>query len=420
MSPSELAEVHADLTTRYEKLKQAGLKLDLTRGKPSPEQLDLSNELLSLPGRDDYRAADGTDTRNYGGVAGLPDLRQIFGELLGIPTENIWAQNNASLEIMYRLISFGLLHGTVDGVRPWTQEEKVTFLCPAPGYDRHFAVCEHLGIEMVTVPMRPDGPDMEVVKHLVADDPTVKGLWAVPKFSNPTGAVFSEEVARELASMPTAAPDFRLFWDDAYAVHPIEGDAPPSHDILGMAREAGNPNRPYVLASTSKITFAGAGVSFLASSSDNLDWYGRHVGFTSIGPDKVNQLRHARFFGDADGVRAHMRRHRDLIAPKFARVLEILEDRLGGPKVASWTEPKGGYFISVDVLDGTAARSVDLAKDAGIALTGAGAAFPLGQDPHDRNIRLAPTLPSLPELETAMDGFATCVLLASAEKLLRQ
>ncbi|WP_345001786.1 aminotransferase class I/II-fold pyridoxal phosphate-dependent enzyme [Tsukamurella soli] len=419
MSSAELADVHADLKARYEKLKSAGLKLDLTRGKPSPEQLDLSNELLSLPGDGDFRAADGTDTRNYGGLAGLAELRAIFGELLDIPADNLVAQNNASLEIMYRLVTFAALHGTVDGDAPWPTDGTSTFLCPAPGYDRHFAITESLGFDMIPVPINPDGPDVAVVKRLVADDPTIKGLWAVPKFSNPTGAVYSAEVTRELVSMPTAAKDFRLFWDDAYAVHPLEGDAPASHDILSMARDAGHPNRPYVFASTSKITFAGAGVSFFGASTENLMWYARHNAITSIGPDKVNQLRHVRFFGDADGVRAHMRRHRELLAPKFRRVLEILEDRLGGPKVASWTEPKGGYFISVDVLDGTAARTVELAADAGIALTAAGSTFPLRRDPHDRNIRLAPSFPGLSELETAMDGFATCVLLASAEKLLR-
>ncbi|GAA1098029.1 aminotransferase class I/II-fold pyridoxal phosphate-dependent enzyme [Tsukamurella strandjordii] len=420
MSPAELAAVHSDLTARYDKLKAAGLTLDLTRGKPAPDQLDLSNALLALPGEGDYRAADGTDTRNYGGLAGLPEIRAIFGDLLGIDSAQLYAQNNSSLEIMHRLITLAWIHGTVDGERPWSAEPTVKFLCPAPGYDRHFAITQELGIEMIVVPINPDGPDMTVVKELVANDPAIKGLWAVPKFSNPTGAVYSEEVTRELATMPTAAPDFRIFWDNAYAVHPLEGDAPSDPDILGFAAQAGHANRPYVLASTSKITFAGAGVSFLGASAENLAWYGKHVGLTSIGPDKVNQLRHARFFGDADGVRAHMRRHRDLLAPKFSRVLEILEERLSEAKVASWSDPKGGYFISLDVLDGTAKRTIALAKEAGIALTAAGATFPLGEDPHDRNIRLAPSFPGIEELETAMDGVATCVLLASAEKLMQQ
>ena len=261
LSQSELADVHAKLTGLFETLKAQGLKLDLTRGKPAPDQLDLSNALLALPGEGDYRAADGTDTRNYGGLAGLPELRGIFGELLGIPVANLYAQNNSSLEIMHRLITLAWIHGTVDGERPWGAEEKVKFLCPAPGYDRHFAITQEFGIEMIVVPLNPDGPDMAVVKELVANDPAIKGIWAVPKYSNPTGSVFSEEITRELASMPTAAPDFRIFWDNAYAVHALVGDAPSDPDILGLAAAAGHPNRPYVLASTSKITFAGAGVT---------------------------------------------------------------------------------------------------------------------------------------------------------------
>lgn len=417
MSDTQLAEVTTELSERYERLKRAGLKLDLTRGKPGPDQLDLSNALLALPGEDVFKAADGTDVRNYGGLAGLPELREIFGELLGIPVANLIAQNNASLEIMHRLVNAAWIHGTVDSARAWSAEPRVKFLCPAPGYDRHFSITQELGIEMIAVPMREMGPDIEVVKALVADDPSIKGLWAVPKYSNPTGTVYSEDVTRELASMPTAAPDFRLFWDNAYAVHPLVADAPADHDILGLAAAAGYPNRPYVFASTSKVTFAGAGVSFLAASAENLAYYLKLLGVASIGPDKVNQLRHARFFGDAAGVRAHMRRHREILAPKFARVLEILDERLAESKVASWTEPKGGYFISLDVLDGTAARTIALAKEAGIALTAAGSAFPLRSDPNDRNIRLAPSFPSVEDLEVAMDGVATCVLLAAAEKL---
>jgi DNA-binding transcriptional MocR family regulator len=266
--------------------------------------------------------------------------------------------------------------------------------------------------------MGHDGPDVQAAASIAGSDPAVKGLWAVPNYSNPTGAVFSEQVVRALSSMPTAAPDFRLFWDNAYAVHPLFGEAAPVFDVLGMAADAGFPNRPYVLASTSKITFAGSGVGFLGASTANLDWYLAHTGKMSIGPDKLNQLRHLRFFGDADGVREHMEKHRELLAPKFALVLKILEDRLGASKVASWTEPKGGYFISLDVLEGTAARTVALAKDAGIALTAAGSAFPYGKDPEDRNIRIAPSFPGLDELGVAMDGLATCVLVAATEKLL--
>ncbi|OZC52859.1 aminotransferase [Rhodococcus sp. RS1C4] len=418
MNHEELVAEHERQAASYEQLKAQNLSLDLTRGKPSPEQLDLSSDLLTLPG-DDFRDGSGTDCRNYGGLAGLPELRAIFGELLGIPVSNLLAGNNASLEIMHDLVVWSLLHGLPDSPRPWSAEPNIRFLCPAPGYDRHFAISESFGIDMIPVPMNPDGPDVEEITRLVASDPQIKGLWAVPNYSNPTGAVFSEEVVRALASVPAAAPDFRIFWDNAYAVHPLTAEFAPAYDILGWAAEAGYPNRPFVFASTSKITFAGAGVSFFGSSDANLEWYLKRLGTKSIGPDKLNQLRHLRFFGDADGVKAHMAKHREILAPKFALVGQILEDRLGASKIASWTEPKGGYFISLDVLDGTAARSIALAKDAGIALTGAGSAFPYKKDPEDRNIRLAPSFPSLSELEKSMNGVATCVLLAAAEKLLR-
>ncbi|MGC5246078.1 aminotransferase class I/II-fold pyridoxal phosphate-dependent enzyme [Gordonia sp. DT219] len=414
-SADELRATAEDLRKLYEVLRGAGLKLDLTRGKPSPEQLDLSNGLLSLPG-DEYRAADGTDTRNYGGVAGLPELRAIFGEILAVDPANLIAYGNSSLEIMHHLTTFGLLSGTVDSAQPWSSGP-IKFLCPVPGYDRHFAITEHYGIEMVPVPTNPDGPDVEACAALTAADPSIKGMWAVPTYSNPTGVTFSEEVTRGLLSMP-AAPDFRIYWDNAYAVHTLV-DAPPTPlPVLDMAAQAGNPNRVYVLGSTSKITFAGAGVAFFATSPANLEWFTRNIGLATIGPDKVNQLRHAKFFGDAAGVHAHMARHREILAPKFRLVLDILEDRLAESKVASWSEPEGGYFISLDVPDGAAARTIALAKDAGIALTAAGSTFPYKNDPHDRNIRLAPTFPSTDELRVAMDGVATCVLLAATETLL--
>lgn len=418
MSHAELVSEHETQDANYAKLKTEKLTLDITRGKPSPEQLDLSKDLLSLPGVEDYRDGTGTDVRNYGGLHGLPELRAIFGELLGIPVENLLAGNNASLELMHDVIVFAMLHGTPDSERPWVQEPVRKFLCPAPGYDRHFAITQALGFEMIPIPMRHDGPDVHAIAELVATDPAIKGLWAVPNYSNPTGVTFSEEVVRELVSMPTAAPDFRLFWDNAYAVHPLTDTAEPVLDVLGLAAAAGNPHRPLVFASTSKITFAGAGVSFFGADSVNLDWYLKHAAKKSIGPDKVNQLRHLRFFGNAEGVRAHMQKHRALLEPKFKLVLRILEDRLGASKVASWTEPKGGYFISLDVLEGTASRVVALAKEAGIALTPAGASFPYGKDPEDKNIRIAPSFPKEAELEKAMDGLATCVLLAATEKLI--
>ncbi|HUQ00303.1 MAG TPA: aminotransferase class I/II-fold pyridoxal phosphate-dependent enzyme [Aeromicrobium sp.] len=403
-----------DLTAAYEQLRASGLKLDLTRGKPSAEQLDLSNELLSLPG-EEFRAADGTDVRNYGGLTGLPELREIFAELLHVPVEQLVAEGNASLEIMHDTLVFALLNGTPESPRPWSQEEQVTFICPVPGYDRHFALTEKYGIRMVTVDMREDGPDVAAVRELVTD-PSVRGMWVVPTYSNPSGSVVSEAVAAELAAMETAASDFRLYWDNAYAVHHLTEERTKSADILGLCAASGHPNRPYVFASTSKITFAGAGVAFFASSPANIEWYLGHLGKRTIGPDKVNQLRHARYLQSPDNVMALMDRHRAILAPKFDAVLEILESRLGPHGVASWSVPKGGYFINLDVVEGTAARVVQLAKEAGIALTPAGSSFPYGKDPLDRNIRLAPSFPTIDELRAAMDGVATCVLLAAAEK----
>ena len=415
----DLSAQHEQQKRNYAELQAKGLKLDLTRGKPSSAQLDLSNGLLDLPGRDDFRDADGTDTRNYGGVHGLPELRAIFGELLGIPVQNLIAGNNASLELMHDVVVFSILHGTADSARPWSQEPTLKFLCPAPGYDRHFAITESLGVEMITVPMREDGPDVDMIEELVAADPAIKGIWCVPVYSNPTGVTYSWETVRRLVQMRTAATDFRIMWDNAYAVHTLTHDFVRNVDVLGLAEVAGNANRPLVFASTSKITFAGAGVSFLGGSLGNIAWYLQHAGKKSIGPDKVNQLRHLRFFRDADGVRLQMQRHQQLLAPKFAAVLEILSDRLGESKIASWTEPKGGYFISLDVLPGTAKRTVALAKDAGIAVTEAGATFPYRKDPEDKNIRIAPTMPAEPELRAAIDGLATCALLSATESLLR-
>ena len=419
LGPAELRAQHELQTRNYADLQAKGLKLDLTRGKPSSAQLDLSNGLLELPGKADFKDGDGTDTRNYGGLHGLPELRAIFGEILGIGVANLIAGNNASLEFMHDVVTFTMLHGGVDSPRPWSKEPELKFLCPAPGYDRHFAITETLGIEMITVPMQEDGPDVDLIEELVAADPAIKGMWCVPVYSNPTGVTYSWEKVRRLVQMQTAAKDFRLMWDNAYAVHTLTHDFAQNIDVLGLAEAAGNPHRPLVFASTSKITFAGAGVSFFGGSLGNIAWYLQYAGKKSIGPDKVNQLRHLRFFRDADGVRLQMQRHQELLAPKFATVLEILADRLGESKIASWTEPKGGYFVSLDVLPGTARRTIALAKDAGIAVTEAGATFPYRKDPEDKNIRIAPSFPPLPELREAMDGLATCALLSATEALLK-
>ncbi len=415
LSPEELAAFRTAKEEEYAALQARGLALDLTRGKPSGAQLDLSNALLSLPTTHLDRA--GADVRNYGGLEGLPELREIFADLLGIPAESVVCGGNSSLTLMHQVLVDLLLHGGPGSERPWKDEPVVKFVCPVPGYDRHFSMLADFGIEMVTVDMHADGPDVDAVAALVKDDPSVKGIWIVPTYANPSGAVCSPEVTEALMSMPTAAPDFRVFWDNAYAVHHLTDDEVASADALGLAAASGHPERPIMFASTSKITFAGSGVAVLAASAANKAWYLKHLGMASIGPDKVNHLRHVEFFGSADGVREHMRKHRDIIAPKFEAVDAALTSALGGLEVAEWTRPTGGYFVNLDVLDGTASRVVALAKEAGIALTPAGASYPHGQDPRDRNIRLAPTFPALDEVETAMAGVATCVALAAAERL---
>jgi DNA-binding transcriptional MocR family regulator len=415
LSPDELAAFTADLQGSYDALVAAGLNLDLTRGKPSSEQLDLSDALLTLPVS--AYAPDGTDTRNYGGLLGLTDLRAMFAELLGLELAQISAQGTSSLTLMKDVLTYLWLRGGVDSARPWGQEEKVRFVCPVPGYDRHFVLLEWFGIEAVTVPMTDAGPDVEAVAALVKDDPSIKGMWLVPTYANPTGQVTTQEVAERLASMPTAAPDFKIFWDNAYALHHLTAEETKSADIVSLAAVAGHPHRPVLFASTSKITYAGAGVAFVGGSAETVAWFTQQLSHGSIGPDKVNQLRHLEFFKSAQGVCEHMDKHRELLAPKFAEVDRILTERLDGYDVARWTRPRGGYFVSLDVLPGTAARVIELAGRAGVALTPAGSAFPGRNDPQDTNIRLAPSFPPLADVTGAMEAVTVCVLLAAAEKL---
>jgi len=414
-SPEQVDAFLAEQRAAYDALKARGLKLDLTRGKPASAQLDLSDALLTLP--QGVIDAAGVDTRNYGGLEGIQEIRAMFSDLLRVEPEQVVAGGNSSLVMMREVLTDLWLKGGVDSERPWSAEEKVTFICPVPGYDRHFTLLDWFGIDTVTVPMNDDGPDVEAVASLAANDPSIKGIWIVPTYANPTGSIVTEEVAERLASMPTAAAVFKILWDNAYAFHHLTEDEANSADILSLASAAGNPHRPIMFASTSKITYAGAGVAFLAGSVETVKWYIGHLGKGAIGPDKLNQLRHAQFFGSPQGVRDHMVKHRAIIAPKFAEVERILSERLGGLEVATWTRPTGGYFVSLDVLDGTATRVIELAREAGIALTPAGSAFPHGDDPRDRNIRLAPTFPGLAEVSEAMDGVATCVLLAAAEAM---
>jgi DNA-binding transcriptional MocR family regulator len=400
----------------YLEVQRQGHRLDLTRGKPAPDQLDLAAGLLSLPGPDDVHAADGSDCRNYGGVTGLRELREIFAPLLRVPTDQLLATGNASLTLMHDLLMHLLLSKAPGAARRWIDEPEIRFLCPVPGYDRHFAVCDRFGIGMVTVPLTGDGPDMDRVEELVASDARIKGMWCIPKYSNPTGEIYSDETIRRLASMPTAAPDFRLIWDDAYAVHHLTEERIAIPSILAACARAGHDDRPLVFGSTSKISFAGGGVAFVGSSPANIAWLTAMMSKQTIGPDKLNQLRHVRFFRDTDGVLAHMDRHRLSMRPKFDAVLEVLDQELAGLDGVSWTRPLGGYFVSLQVPDGCAGEVVRLAAEAGIALTPAGAAFPNGVDPRDSHIRLAPTYPTVDQIRAAMHGVAVCVRLADAAR----
>jgi DNA-binding transcriptional MocR family regulator len=393
----------------YAALVQRGLSLDLTRGKPSPRQLDLSNDLLRLP--TSYRAADGTDGRNYGNLQGLTELRELFAPLVQVPAGQLVVGGNSSLALMHDTIVHALLTKVPGAARRWVEEPEVTFLCPVPGYDRHFTITQRFGIKMVPVPMNAEGPDMDVVERLVAADASVKGIWCVPKYSNPSGVTYSDETVRRLAALPAAAPDFRIFWDNAYAVHHLTDTPDELADLLALAAEHGNADRVFVYASTSKVTLAGSGVSFFGSSPANVEWFLHNTGKQSIGPDKLNQLRHVEFLGDPAGVAAHMRRHAELIGPKFELVDKVLTERLGD--LGTWTSPAGGYFIGLEVPH--AAEVVARAKAAGIALTPAGATHPYGKDAADRTIRIAPTFPELEELEQAIEGLAVCARAVADE-----
>jgi DNA-binding transcriptional MocR family regulator len=416
LNEEDLHALRAQVRGEYEAFRARGLALDMTRGKPSPEQLDLANDLLAMPGSRDYFAKAGDDTRNYGVLQGLPEARTLFSKTLGAPAARIAAADNSSLALMHDCIVWALLKGVPGSAEPWSRTPTPTFICPVPGYDRHFAICEEFGIRMLPVPTTGHGPDMDTVESLVAD-PTVKGMWCVPKYSNPTGEVYSDEAVRRLASMRAGAPDFRLFWDNAYAVHHLTERRHEIANILDLCESANHPDRAFVFASTSKVTLAGAGIAFFASSAANLRWFLGRIGKRTVGPNKLNQLRHVRFLQNEEGLHRHMDAHRALLAPKFDAVIAALESRLSGTGVARWSRPEGGYFVSVDVLEGTAKAVVDLARNVGLALTPAGATWPYGHDPHDRTLRLAPTFPPLKDVRDASEGIAICILLAAIEKL---
>jgi DNA-binding transcriptional MocR family regulator len=408
--PSILAE--------YESIKAQDpkLKLDLTRGKPSAAQVDLSLDLLSLPGPTDYFAEGKLDVRNYGGLEGLAEARSLFAPMMGAPADEVLVSDNSSLSLMHDSVLFALYKGVCDGDEPWMKADEPAFICPVPGYDRHFRICQDLGIRMISVPMLEDGPNMDEVEQLVASDAQIKGMWCIPKYNNPTGTVFSDSVIERLAAMPTAASDFRLFWDNAYCVHHLTEEKIGIANILELSAKHGHANRPFVFASTSKITMPGAGLSMFASSPANIKWFLDRITPRTIGPDKVNHLRHVRFLEDDAGIHAHMDKHRALIAPKFETVLSVFSERLSDVEGVSWTKPKGGYFISLEVPLGCAKRVIALAKDAGVSLTPAGSTHPYGVDPDDRTIRIAPTFPKLEEVRQATEVVAVCVLLAALEE----
>jgi DNA-binding transcriptional MocR family regulator len=407
----------SQLQENYDAFKGRGLKLDLTRGKPSPAQLELSAALLSLPGSQDYVAEGALDCRNYGGLQGLAEARRLFSAMMGAAPEQVVVANNSSLALMHDTVVYGLLKGTCDSVTPWSKQGEIAFLCPVPGYDRHFTICADYGIRMIPVALNEEGPDMDEVERLVARDASIKGMWCVPKYSNPTGTVYSDAVIERLAAMKTAAPDFRLYWDNAYVVHHLTDDRIEIANVLELCARHGHPNRAFVFASTSKITLPGAGLAIFAASKDNVKWLLARFTPRTIGPDKINQLRHVRFLKDGSAIQDLMNKHKSLIAPKFRKVLDIFGEKLAGVPDVSWTRPKGGYFISLTVPHGCAKRVIALAKEAGVALTPAGATHPYGKDPEDRTIRIAPTFPELPEVAQAAEGVTVCVLLAAAEKL---
>lgn len=415
-SKEKLLEEKALLEKTYEGYVSQHLKLDMSRGKPAGTQLDINNDILNT--LETYITEDGLDARNYGVLDGIPEAKKLFSDLLGLREEQIIIGGNSSLNLMYDMFVRLFLFGT-RGNTPWSKLDKVKFLCPSPGYDRHFAICEDLGIEMITVPMHEDGPDMDYVEHLVKNDDTIKGIWCVPLYSNPQGICYSDETVERLARMETAANDFRIFWDNAYGVHHIYEEKQ-LKDIFEAAEVCGNEDRVYYFFSTSKITFPGAGVALMAASKANVDEIKKHMSIQTIGHDKLNQLRTVNYFKDAEGVKAHMKRLGNELRPKFDMVLTTLDNEFAGTGLLSWSKPNGGYFITVDTLEGCAKETVALAKKAGVTLTGAGATFPYGNDTKDQNIRLAPTYPTIEELKVAIELFCVCVKLAGVNKLLAE
>lgn len=416
LSSDQLRVVYDSLKQEYEEFQARNLKLDMSRGKPGADQLELSQGLVTDTAT---HTPSGLDCRNYGGIEGFPEIRQLFAEMMEVPAENVVVGNNSSLNMMFDKIASAMTHGICGG-KPWMLQGGVKFLCPAPGYDRHFGICEYFGIDMITVPMTPEGPNMAMVEELVSSDEKIKGMWCVPKYSNPQGITYSDETVRRIANLKPAAKDFRVFWDNAYCVHDLTDT--PDHLLPFYAEcvKAGNEDMPILFASTSKISLPGSGVAAMAASANNLKQDKKRISMQTVGPDKMNMIRHLDYFKNMDGIHAQMKRHAEKIAPKFNIVCDKLQEQFGENKILFWRKPNGGYFVSVDTLEGCAKRVVELCAQAGVKLTGAGATYPYGKDPHDTNIRLAPTFPTLEELSLAMDLFCLCVKIASIEKMLAE
>lgn len=421
LSKEELLELKKDLSAQYKAFQAKELMLDMSRGKPSKEQLDLSMGMMDVLGSStDLTCDDGTDCRNYGVLDGIAEAKALIGDMIEVSANHIIIYGNSSLNVMYDTISRSMTHGVM-GNTPWCRLDKIKFLCPVPGYDRHFAITEYFGIEMINIPMNDEGPDMDLVEELVSKDPAVKGIWVVPKYSNPSGVSYSDQTVRRLAGLKPAARDFRIYWDNAYGIHHLYEDKQDNVlEILTECKRAGNPDLVYKFASTSKISFPGSGIAAIATSHNNMEDIKNQLKIQTIGHDKVNQLRHVRFFKDIHGMVEHMRKHAEILRPKFEAVEEILDRELSGLGIGAWTKPRGGYFISFDSMDGCAKRIVAKCKKAGVIMTGAGATYPYGKDPQDGNIRIAPSYPPLDDLITATELFALCVKVVSVDKLLEQ
>jgi aspartate/methionine/tyrosine aminotransferase len=417
ISDQERESIRAELQQRYQQIKSRQLALDMTRGKPCSEQLDLALGMLAGDIGKAYQTEEGLDCRNYGGLDGIPPAKSLFSEYMEVEPAELLIGGNSSLNLMHDTILRAMVKGVMDSKPPWGQLPKIKFLCPSPGYDRHFFICEFLGIEMIPIEMSDTGPAMDAVEDLVAADDLIKGIWCVPKYSNPTGIVYSDDTVERLANMQTKAADFRIFWDNAYNVHHLVDTPAALKNILSACKQAGNPDRVFMFASTSKISFAGAGLAIMAGSQSNLNWIKNQMAFQTIGPDKLNQLRHVLFFKNMAGIEAHMQQHAEILKPKFDAVQNALEAELDGNHIARWSRPQGGYFVSIDTLEGCATAVIKMAADAGVKLTPAGSTYPYKKDPMDQNIRIAPSFPPLEDIQAAMELVAICIQRVSLDKL---